>query len=183
MSLLSWSELTRLVSTGIIEGSSIELVNSSSIDIRMGNTILRESYPGNGAMVHLDKKDKLFTEKVTLKEDDEYVLMPGEFILASSLERFNLPLNISAEYKLKSSMARIGLEHLNAGWCDAGWHGSVLTLELRNMTSRHGIVLKPGVRIGQIVFFSHDPVPESRSYAVRGSYNNDVEATGVKTVP
>lgn len=180
MSLLSYTELLELVGRGIIEGSSPEMVNSSSIDIRLGNTILREVQYKNAPLVYLDKKGALDTEKIVLAEGEEYILAPGDFILASSMEKFNLPLNISGEYKLKSSMARIGLEHLNAGWCDAGWHGSVLTLELRNMTKYHNIVLTPGCRIGQIVFFMHEAVPEDRSYAVRGSYNGDSEATGVK---
>jgi dCTP deaminase len=77
-------------------------------------------------------------------------------------------------------MARIGLEHLNAGWCDAGWNNSVLTLELKNMTQYHTIMLQKGDKIGQMVFFEHEPVPHERSYAVRGRYNNDSTVSGVK---
>ena len=109
-----------------------------------------------------------------------YVLLPGDFILAASVEIFNLPNNISAEYKLKSSMARIGLEHLNAGWCDAGWNRSCLTLELKNMTRHHSIELNYKDPIGQIVFFKHTPVPNDKSYAVRGRYNGDTSVQGVK---
>ena len=68
-------------------------------------------------------------------------------------------------------MARIGLEHLNAGWCDAGWTGSVLTLEFRNLTTFHEIELIYGDKIGQMVFFKHDPVEMDNSYAVKGRYN------------
>lgn len=107
-------------------------------------------------------------------------MSPGNFILTQSREVFHLPDTISAEYKLKSSMARIGLEHLNAGWCDAGWNGSVLTLELKNMTEAHSILLQEGDAIGQIVFFKHAPVPEDKSYAARGRYNNDKTVMGAK---
>ena len=101
-------------------------------------------------------------------------LEPNQFILAQTVEMFNLPLDISAEYKLKSSMARIGLEHLNAGWADAGWHGSVLTLELKNISQCQRIRIRPGDAIGQIVFFRHKPVPYEKSYAARGRYNKDM---------
>lgn len=40
------------------------------------------------------------------KKNLSFLLMPGEFILAQSVEVFNLPDDLSAEYKLKSSMAR-----------------------------------------------------------------------------
>lgn len=180
MSLLSYNRLVTLIRDGVIKNSHPDLVNSSSIDIRLGNTILIESNDSNKPLVYLDKKDALTVDRVVLNEGDEFVLRPGQFILASSLETFHLPNHISGEYKLKSSMARLGLEHMNSGWCDAGWNGSVLTLELKNMTERHYIVLKPGDKIGQIVFFEHEPVPHDKSYAIRGSYNGDLEATGVK---
>jgi dCTP deaminase len=193
MSLLSYSELCDLVNAGIIQGSNYDLVNSASVDIRLGNKLLVEKQELTlGGLdgetiqvptlfrVELDKKGKLTTREYDLIRDGDFVLGPGEFILAQSMEVFNLPNNISAEYKLKSSMARIGLEHLNAGWCDAGWNGSVLTLELKNMTRNHDIVLKAGDKIGQVVFFKHEPVPDQKSYAVRGSYNGDKEVTGVK---
>lgn len=180
MSLLSYSELCTLVSSGVIENSDYDLVNSASIDIRLGNKLLVESKVNILHSVELDKKGKLVTYEYDLARDGPFHLYPGEFILAQSLEVFNLPNNISAEYKLKSSMARIGLEHLNAGWCDAGWNGSVLTLELKNMTRNHEIILRAGDKIGQVVFFKHTEVPEEKSYAKRGSYNGDKEVTGVK---
>jgi dCTP deaminase len=118
-----------------------------------------------------------------LKKDGPYILYPGEFILASTHELFNLPNYISASYALKSSMARIGLEHLNAGWCDAGWHGSVLTLELKNMTRSHEIVLHHLDLIGQMCFFRHKPVSDEDSYACRGRYNKDKTVSGAKKHP
>jgi dCTP deaminase len=186
MSLLSYNELCFLISANIIQGSDYSLVNSASIDIRLGNKILIEKCELEDQKgfklkrVELDKKGKLDTREFDLTRDGPFYLYPGEFILAQSVEIFNLPNNISAEYKLKSSMARIGLEHLNAGWCDAGWNGSVLTLELKNMTRTHEIMLRAGDKIGQVVFFKHAEVPEEKSYAARGSYNGDKEVTGVK---
>lgn len=174
--LLSYTEICELIEQGVISGAKYENVNSSSLDITLGNTVLRENYVPTGKSISLQNKDSLHMEKEHLP----YALIPGEFVLASSKEVFHLPNNISAEYKLKSSMARIGLEHLNAGWCDAGWHGSVLTLELKNMTRFHHLLLSEGDKIGQIVFFRHTEVPADKSYAARGRYNNDLQAQGAK---
>lgn len=185
MSVQSWKQIRDLLEFGVVENSSLDNINSASLDVTLGKFILVEQMNRqvNGYMPHvlsLAQRDALNTRQVDLEKEGHYLLKPGEFILAQTQEVFNLPLNISAEYKLKSSMARIGLEHLNAGWCDAGWHGSVLTLELRNMTTFHEIELKYGDKIGQMIFYAHHPVPLDKSYAERGSYNNDATVSSAK---
>jgi dCTP deaminase len=113
-----------------------------------------------------------------LKINCGYILRPDEFILASTNEIFNLPDNISAEYKLKSTQARNAMEHLNAGFCDPGWNNSKLTLELKNVSRYHKLIIRPNMPCGQIVFFRHEvSVPSNESYAVRGQYNNQTQVT------
>ena len=58
-----------------------------------------------------------------------------------------------------------------AGWIDPGFHGSRLTLELKNETKYTDLPLYPGLKIGQIVFHKMNNVPQA-SYAVTGNYNN-----------
>lgn len=186
MSLLSAHAIIRMVEMGVVENSSVENVNATSLDIRLGRYILIEEMKkvAGGYTPHclsLRQRDPLNTRKIDLMEVGQYILRPGEFILAQSIEIFHLPDSISAEYKLKSSMARIGLDHLNAGWCDAGWNNSVLTLELRNLTTFHEIELCYGDKIGQMIFFSHSPVGDAFSYATKGSYNGDKEVSTTKT--
>lgn len=192
MSLLSYNNLMTLVAMNIITNVEHDQINATSIDLTLGSNLLIERpHPdaflaklqsGNEAVAGVCLRDRtpLYMGPHNLEIDGPYDLMPGEFILAQSAQMFNLPRNVSAEYKLKSSMARIGLEHLNAGWCDAGWNGSVLTLELKNMTRYHAIRLQAGDRIGQVVFFQHAAVPEDRSYAARGRYNGDTTVSGIK---
>ena len=174
MTLLSYTELVKLVDDGVID-AKYENINGSSIDITLDDIVMIEDTNFDfNKVIDLAVKDN-----INLVEHNIGVvggsgvcdLEPDEFILASSREIFNLPNNISAEYKLKSSMARNGLEHLNAGWCDAGWNGSKLTLELKNMTQYHTLRLRPKMKIGQVVFFKHEPVPEDASYATKGQYN------------
>lgn len=184
--LLASYELHCLIESGVIVGPDEKLlheqVNQTSIDITLGDEVLVEhgsQHLGYTAQIVLRDRKPLRMDRVTIP-DSGFVLRPGQFILACSREKFNLPLDVSAEYKLKSSMARIGLEHMNAGWCDPGWHDSVLTLELKNMTEFHAIRLHKGDRIGQVVFFHHLPVSEKDSYAVKGRYNGHSTVEGIK---
>lgn len=189
MSVLSYKRLCELVEQGVITNVKHDQINSASIDLTLGRYVLFENEDLTRdpyafvqpplPFVSLKARTPLNTHKLDLR-DGAWTLAPGQFVLAQSEQVFNLPPHISAEYKLKSSMARIGLEHLNAGWCDAGWNGSVLTLELKNMTQFHGIQLDEGVGIGQIVFYEHEPVPADRSYAARGRYNGDTTVSGIK---
>lgn len=176
-----------IVENKIIENAVLENVNASSLDIRLGKYILVESnkntvsHAGYHPMIlSLKDRDPLTTEKIDLEKDGCFILSPGQFILAQSIEIFHLPLYITAEYVLKSSMARVGLEHLNAGYCDPGWNNSVLTLELRNLTTYHSIKLCYGDKIGQIKFHKHEPVDLDNSYARRGTYNGDATVSSAK---
>lgn len=130
------------------------------------------------------KKEPLNMRKVNLGQRTRkgYALMPGESVLAHSVEVFRLPGTISGEYKLKSSLARVFLEHLNAGWADPWWQGSTLTLELRNESRYHPLQLWDGMKIGQVVFFEGEEVPFGNGYGVRGQYNNDTSVSQSKGV-
>lgn len=186
--LISYHGLVDLVDQGVIEGVAEGHINAASIDITLGSKLLIEDrtdgykYKGHPDVVSLRNRDSLKVVEWNLISQGPYVLKPGEFILTHSFEVFNLPDNIVAEYKLKSSLARVGLEHLNAGFCDPGWNGSTLTLELRNLTTYHFLKLEYGIKIGQMVFFRCDPVPQEASYATRGSYNKDLGVQGAKPV-
>lgn len=196
MSLLSYNRLRTLIDEGVITADPKQ-VNGSSIDLTLHNLIRREvkyeSAKPDSPMIRIARKHNIISEELDIQYfhagfDENhnqicgYPLVPDEFILASSNEFFNLPDNISAEYKLKSSMARNGLEHLNAGWCDAGWNGSRLTLELKNVTRYHRLLLEEGMPIGQVVFFEHEPVPQDKSYAAVGQYNGQSKVTESKGI-
>lgn len=187
MSVLNHPELAQLVQRKVITNVEPSQINAASIDVTLGHHLLIEELQGDtqidlhkSYLVDLRARTPIHTRSYTMPSDDGYLLRPGEFILAHTRELFFLPNNICCEYKLKSSMARVGLEHLTAGWCDPGWHGSALTLELKNMTRNHVIRIRPGDRIGQVVFFATRPVPADKTYAAKGRYNNDRTVMGVK---
>lgn len=175
--LYSYNQLCNLIDRGVLQNAKHDNVNSASIDIVLGKTIMIERQ-GGGIINMLDKSGD-HMERIEMGPHG-YVVPPGGCVLAESVEMFNLPNNISAEYKLKSTMARNFFNHLNAGWADAGWNGSVLTLEFVNHLQYHSIRIMPGMKAGQMIFFEHDEVPEDRSYAARGQYNLDIGVTAGK---
>jgi len=171
--LLSHNEICELLEQGVVVGASMDMVNAASLDLTLGPELLVES-PRDGRAVDLSDPDtNPMDVKFKLRPGDDYYLSPGEFVLGHTKQVFNLPTNISAMFMLKSTMARNGLNHHNAGWCDAGWSGSALTLEFKNDLNNHVIILREGMKCGQMIFFRHTEVPEDKSYRVRGSYNGD----------
>ena len=177
MSLLSYIQLTELVESGVISLNDYDQINGASIDLTLGNEILVEQ--NSDRIISLKDRTPLPMSRIDIT-DGHYDMQPGEAILAHTNEVFNLPNDVSGLYVLKSSMARIFLNHCNAGFADAGWHGSTLTLELINQTRFHRIRLDHNVRIGQMLFFKHKDVPDDRSYAARGRYNKDKSVTLIK---
>jgi dCTP deaminase len=175
MSLLTYTELCTLVEQGVIQGVEPGRINAASIDVTLGDTLLREDWAQGVARktVDLAAKQTPSMVEVDLKEAGSYELKPGEFVLASTRELFFLPNDLACEFRLKSSIARAGLDQALAVWCDPGWHGSALTMELRNNLRSHWLMLKPGLPIGQMVFWRGQPVPEHASYARRGQYCGD----------
>lgn len=178
MSLLTYNELIGLIETGVIDALP-ENVNGASIDIRLAPGFKKESMMKSSTFVDMKSTNVEFE----LCGAEKVYLFPGEFMLCETMETFNLPGNIACEYKLKSSMARNGLQHMLAGWGDPWWHNSRMTLEFKNVTRRHAILLEAGMKIGQIVFWRGKKVPEEAGYKKRGQYNNQrgvQESKGVK---
>jgi len=92
------------------------------------------------------------TELLQIKDEEPFILQPGEFVLGQTLEWVELPNNLVARLEGRSSLGRIGLLiHSTAGYVDPGWKGN-LTLELSNVANLP-IALYYGMKIGQISFF------------------------------
>jgi dCTP deaminase len=107
------------------------------------------------------------TELVQVREDEPFILHPGEFVLGSTLERVRIPDDTVARLEGKSSLGRLGLLiHSTAGYVDPGWDG-YLTLELSNVANLP-ITIYPGMKIGQISFFRLSS-PAENPYGSKGT--------------
>lgn len=182
--LLSYNALVEVVKQGILTDVEPEHINAASIDLILGDTFYTERVPevrGLYKMIDLSQRQSIEWEHGAPRMKQGWLdLAPGEFILAHTVNKFFMPDNLSAEYSLKSSLARNGLEHMLAGWIDPGFNNSVLTLELKNISRFHTLRIKPGMPIGQVKFFQHDTVPDHASYRSRGRYNGDLTVSGIK---
>jgi dCTP deaminase len=147
---------------GLVEPYEPAQQNPASYDVRLGGTILveqRASAPGGAEWRTVDISE------------EEYLLQPGEFVLAHTKEFVRVPVELECIFQLKSSRGREGYEHALAGYIDPGFHGQV-TLELTNLRRYKALPLKAGLLIGQLRFSRVDEVPH-RPYSLTGRYNND----------
>ena len=172
MSLVTYKGLKRLLDSGAMRNFDPDNINGASIDVRLGEGFLIENAPTRNHTCDLANKVGPEMIERPIQECGGVILPPGGVVLAHTMEFFDLPDNIAIEFKLKSSIARGFLGHMLAGWGDPGWHGSQLTLELKNELRHHNHLLRPGMKIGQVVFWEGEPVPASASYSARGRYNN-----------
>lgn len=106
-----------------------------------------------------------------------YTILPGECILASTVERIEVPGDLVARVEGKSSWGRrFILAHVTAGFIDPGFKGQV-TLELVNLSSVIQ-TLPVGEPIAQISFQQVDQ-PVSRPYGSPGLNSHYQEQIGV----
>lgn len=86
-----------------------------------------------------------------LPASEEYTLVRGEFLLATTFEYIEMPDDLVARVEGKSSLGRQGLMvHVTAGFIDPGFKGNI-TLEMYNL-SPMPFVLKAGMKICQLSF-------------------------------
>ncbi|MBQ2775646.1 MAG: dCTP deaminase [Clostridia bacterium] len=145
----------------------IEQIQPASVDVRLGDTFSVVEDSSNG-IITLESEIKYKTIKT-----DTYVILPGQFVLATTMEYFELPDDLTAFVEGRSSLGRMGLFIQNAGWVDPGFKGEI-TLELFN-ANRCAIELKAGRRVGQLVFAKMD---ERAINPYNGKYQGQMGATG-----
>ena len=151
--LLSDRDLTAAVKAGELALDPFEpsLMQPSSIDVRLDRFF---RVFNNHLYTHIDPAEQQddLTAEVETADGEPFVLHPGEFVLASTLEVITLGDQLAGRLEGKSSLGRLGLlTHSTAGFIDPGFSGHV-TLELSNVATLP-ITLWPGMKIGQMCFF------------------------------
>lgn len=148
--LLSDRDLVAELKGGQLELDPFEpaLIQPSSIDVRLDRWF---RVFNNHLYTHIDpsvRQDEL-TSLIEVADGQPFVLHPGEFVLASTLEVITLGDQLAGRLEGKSSLGRLGLlTHSTAGFIDPGFSGHV-TLELSNVANLP-ITLWPGMKIGQL---------------------------------
>lgn len=168
--LLSDRDLVSEIKSGQLGLDPFEpsLVQPSSIDVRL-DRLFRVF--NNHLYTHIDPAERQddLTALVDVPDGEAFILHPGEFVLASTVETVTLGHQLAARLEGKSSLGRLGLlVHSTAGFIDPGFSGHV-TLELSNVASLP-IRLWPGMKIGHIcVLRLSSPAEHPYGSAVYGS--------------
>ncbi len=147
-----------------------ENIQSSSIDLRLGNDFLVLDYHRGEGVIKFDE------EPIYQKREGRIILPAKEFVLGTTLEYITLAPHIISSVQGRSSIGRRGLFIQNAGWVDAGFEGQI-TLELFNPNALP-IELNPDMRICQL-FFGYTKTPSDNPYS--GKYKGQRGTTGSRS--
>jgi dCTP deaminase len=131
-------------------------VQAASIDVRIGHQFIILQ---RAAVSHIDpSQPKLLSkslyrtqQKVRVQTKQPFVIHPRQLVLAATLEYVSMPKDLAAMVEGRSSWGRLGLIIATACSVAPGFKGCI-TLELVN-DGEVPVVLRPGMRIAQLVFF------------------------------
>ena len=139
-----------------IDNYRAEAIQPNSLDVHLSNNYAVQFNDGS------------FEEIVA----EEFILKPGDFVLAVTEEFFYFGPTLHGVLQGKSSWARVGLYVESAGLFDSGFEG-VAVVELTNQ-GKAPLLLKAGQPIAQMVF--HKNLPVMKSYKEKGHYQGQRNA-------
>lgn len=180
--ILSDRDIKREIGKGriVITPYDESLVGPCSVDFRLGDSFSRVVL--NEGFDYLDASNPDSFKTVPVSKGEDYIMEPGEFIIAHTLESLDIPADIAVVIKGKSSVGRIGIGNSHhAGLVDLGWRG-VLTLEIVNDLNVRNI-LRVGSKIGQFIFLRAETHAE-RPYNLEGvgRYTDQLPGQGSKGI-
>ena len=139
-----------------IDNFKEEAIQPNSLDVHLGNHFA------------IQLNDGSFKEIIT----EEFILKPGDFVLAVTREYFYFGSTLHGVLQGKSSWARVGLYVESAGLFDSGFEG-VAVVELTNQ-GKAPLLLKTGQPVAQMIFQKNLPV--LKSYKHKGHYQGQKQA-------
>ena len=148
--LLSDRDIKAEISAGRVKVEPFDgaMIQPSSVDVRL-DRFFRVFENHKYSVIDPSVEQSDLTREVAVEANEEFILHPGEFVLASTYEVITLPDDIAGRLEGKSSLGRLGLlTHSTAGFIDPGFSGHI-TLELSNVANLP-VKLFPGMKIGQL---------------------------------
>lgn len=127
-------------------------LGSCSIDLRLGDTFRVFEHSTN-SFIDPSKKDysNEITRVIKVKKGGEFIMQPGDFVLAVTEENVKIPVDLMGRLEGRSSLGRLGIVvHSTASIFDPGWDGKPV-LELGNL-GRMAVALTVGMRICAMTF-------------------------------
>ena len=178
MAILTKRQILERIKSGsiIIEPSLDEFqVQAHAIDLRLGYTFLipkqwHMTSKGREALSfdYMNQKEDVQNfEVIELEKGQMFELLPGEHVLASTLETITWPDDVMSVLYPRSSTNRRGLSVDLTGIVDTGYSGQLI-IPIRNNTQTQSIAIYPGERFCQVTF---EELSEP-SKKEKGTYHN-----------
>jgi dCTP deaminase len=148
--ILSDKDIRRCLKRGVIKITpppEDEQIGPASVDLTLSN----EFWKSRRARGKVDISKVGFSELMEYFRADEVELEPGAMVLGKTLEKIELPPNISGRLEGRSSFARLGLAiHVTSSFIQPGSRNHQI-LEIVNL-SKHNMIIKAGMRLSQLIF-------------------------------
>ena len=158
------------------------VLGSCSVDLRLGN---RFRVFDHSKFPFIDPKNPRpatdMMKEITVVGDQPFILQPGDFVLATTIESFTLPDDLLARLEGRSSLGRLGIVvHSTASIFEPGWQG-VVVMELGNL-GRMPVALYPGMRVCALTFeelSSPADVPYNKKKSAKYANQKSPEASKI----
>ena len=127
-------------------------LGSVSVDFRLGGTFMVFEHSRH-SFIDPRRPQSIGEAMRTIEvaEDEPFIMQPGDFALASTIESLELPDDLLGRLEGRSSIARLGITvHSTAAVFEPGWVGTA-TMELSNL-GRMAVALYPGMRVCSFSF-------------------------------
>ena len=144
-------------------------LGSVSVDFRLGTTFMVFEHSKH-SFIDPRQPHSIGEAMRTIEvaADEAFIMQPGDFALASTMESLELPDDLLGRLEGRSSIARLGITvHSTAAVFEPGWVGTA-TMELSNL-GRMAVALYPGMRI---CAFSFETVSSPVMTPYRAKLNN-----------
>lgn len=141
-------------------------IRPTGIRLHLGSELL---VPKEGQTVDLDSSQEILFDTINISKDS-YLLRPGQFILGSTLERFQVSRNLVCHLDGRSTVARIGLTlHCTSSTIDGNYEEArSIVLEMKN-EGPFNIVLRQGIAVGLLSFSQLlSPIKQNTQQQYRG---------------
>lgn len=131
----------------LIESFDLNNLQAASYDVTMSNKIMVQ----NDIVKTIRLSSKFDVDNMFVHEyiEKKYILKPGEYILATIKEKINMPDDLAAHIRPRTTFNKLGLI-ITSQYLNPSYTGN-LQIGIKNMT-HNAIEIEPGLKIGQIVF-------------------------------
>lgn len=174
--ILSDSAIKKAIESGELEIAPLlypEQIGCNSVDLHLSNWVRTFGESPSLVLDPFDPESYPATSVIDISQE-EFCLLPNQFVLASTIERVHLGDTLAGRLEGKSSLGRLGIEvHSTAGFIDSGF-GGYPTLEMKN-NLEVSIMLTFKMPICQMAFFRVEGTVEESYNDKGGKYSNQGE--------